>query len=255
MNTSSSANHPERYARFPIQDIARAPDVSRWHSLPCYRHQSIAEHQYLVGMYARELLVCIMPEATVIDRLLLLEYVSFHDIPEVLTGDMPTPVKRFFERHFADGISPLSALEESICPELKQLSDSIRGTPMERIAKLADILDAIKFIREEGKHQSNLYESVTDLRGSMMSAIQALLEPDESTRKEGLELVLESLKKADELEKQDPINRISIERTDAYKARVESSRAEYPDLNWDAAYDVLDRVLNGQHLQIDFIER
>lgn len=254
MHRSSFPATPEQSPRFPIQDIARAPNVTRWHSVPCYRHQSIAEHQYLVQMYARELLACVMPEATVMDRLLLLEFVSFHDIPEVLTGDMATPVKLYFERHFADGISPLNALEESICPEFKQLSDAIRGTPMERIAKLADILDAIKFIREEGKHQGNLYESVTDLRNSMMGAIKALLEPDELSRKEGLELALKALQDADELEKQDPINCISIERTNSYKARIESGRVEYPDLNWDAAYDVLDRVLYGKHLQIDFLD-
>lgn len=241
--------------RYPIQDVARTTDVSRWHSVPSHRRQTVAEHQHMVSMFSRELLLRIMPGAKMQDRLLLQEYASFHDVVEGVTGDVPTPFKRYFERFFPDGESPLDALEHKICPEYTELKKCISGTPLERIAKLADILDAIKFIREEGKHQGNLHESVTELRSSMISAVEALMEDDPVARKNALTNVLEGLNKANELEKEDPINRIIIERKAAYKAKVESSKLDFPNLNWGEAFKVMDEVLHGLHMQIDFTDR
>jgi 5'-deoxynucleotidase len=239
---------------FLIQDTARASNVGRWHSVPCHRYQSIAEHQYLVAMYFRELLKRIMPNHTLAERLLGLEYTLVHDLPEVITGDMATPVKRHLESFYADGECPLDLLESALCQDYADLKEEIEGTPLARIAKLADILEAIKFIKEEGKHQSNTYQSISVIRDALTDTLAAMINGHGEVRLNDFKRIHQTLVDAKELEAQDPINRIYLERTKAYETRVEAAKAEWPDFNWDEALKVRDELLFGLHSQIDFID-
>jgi len=133
-----------------IFDIARSADVTRWHSVPCYRYPSVAEHSFLVTMYANKIIDKIESNISQEEKLNLLQFCLWHDVPEILTGDMATPIKRRLEALFPDIPSPIETLEEELCFEYKyyknKLSDLLR-----RVAKLADIMEAIKFIDTEGK--------------------------------------------------------------------------------------------------------
>ncbi|MCK5894214.1 MAG: HD domain-containing protein [Endozoicomonadaceae bacterium] len=133
-----------------IYDIARSADVTRWHSVSCYRYPSIAEHSFLVTMYASALANIIYPSIATDEKLALLQFCLWHDMPETLTGDLATPLKRRLEASFPEGDSPLEQIEESLCPEYKAFKDNLKDE-LKRIAKLADIMEAMKFISSEGK--------------------------------------------------------------------------------------------------------
>ena len=240
--------------RFKIQDVARSSNVTRWHSVNCYRFPSIAEHSFLVTMYARELQCRIIPNATDTERLLLLEFSMVHDLPEVLTGDMSTPIKRKIEAMFPEGESPLDKIEEDLCPDYKFLKGEIKGTAFQRIAKLADILEAIKFIDVEGKRQASCHENNIQVLKIIGILNEAMLSSSEGINKDAANSVHEELKLLMKKEESDTINRIKTERIETYRKRVQEAQVEYPEYDWSSAYDVLDQLLNGVQSQLDFIE-
>ncbi len=135
-------------ARLSIVDIARSPYVSRWNSVAVHRTQNVAEHSFMTTMYALELARRVYPGISSEERLQLLEFCLWHDVPEVVTGDMPTPLKRIIEaRH--PGL--IASIETEVCPEAQLLKQALADTPLQRLAKLADMLDAIVFLHHEAK--------------------------------------------------------------------------------------------------------
>lgn len=136
---------------FSIANVGHSSYVTRWHSVDCHSHQSIADHQYKVTMFARYLASVIDPNMSTKNLLDLTDLCLLHDLPEVLTGDMATPLKRWLEARFPKGESPIDLLEEKLCAPYAAARDETRNTYIAVIAKLADIMDAIYFIGKEGK--------------------------------------------------------------------------------------------------------
>lgn len=135
-----------------LSDISRSSTITRWHGVNCHRYPSVAEHSFLVTMYASKLANVICLDLSDSDRLALLNYCLWHDLPEVMVGgDIPTPLKRMIESKFPEGSSPIDQIEDEYCPQHKEFKDAIHGSPLARIAKLADIMEAAKFISVEGK--------------------------------------------------------------------------------------------------------
>ncbi len=242
-----------------IQDIARSATVTRWHSVNCLRYPSIAEHSFLVTMYAREILKRVNPNATDQEKLRLYEYCMFHDLPEVLTGDMATPVKRLLESLFDDGESPLDKIEEALCPEYRELKAQISGTYLAAIAKLADVLEAVKFIYVEGKS----YIQRQDQNRKMLEVIDSLFvlvsssvnSDDKSKCNEQLEKASQLINAIYNTEDNDAIFGILTERQTNYLDRVKVAQENFPEFNWDVCDDILKDLLYGKTSQIDFIDK
>lgn len=133
-----------------MQDLARSGHVTRWHSVRCARGQTLAEHHYLVAMISRELLRRILGDALPAEtRLAVLEYALLHDAPELLMGDLPSPLKRRIAEISGEQ-DPLARIEREIAPEIAARKAALQGSPLALIVKLADLIDACLFIREEG---------------------------------------------------------------------------------------------------------
>ncbi|QIK39063.1 HD domain-containing protein [Caldichromatium japonicum] len=139
-----------RHLRLNMQDIARSGHITRWHSVRCARNQTLAEHHYLVAMIARELMERIFGDRLSPDtRLQVLEYALTHDTPELLTGDLPAPLKRRIAE-IAGEDNPLAQIESEIAPEISKRKQALAGTAFADLVKLADLMDGCLFIREEG---------------------------------------------------------------------------------------------------------
>ena len=134
------------------KDVSRSAHVTRWHSVGVHRNQSVAEHSALTAFYTEMILLKVNPSVTTEEHLTALRYSLWHDQPEVVTGDLCTPLKRLLENYFS-GASPLEELEKIICSQYKELSTKIEGTYLKNVTKLADFLDAIVFLEEEGKEK------------------------------------------------------------------------------------------------------
>jgi 5'-deoxynucleotidase YfbR-like HD superfamily hydrolase len=59
-----------------------------------------------------------------------------HDLPELLTGDVPTTAKDYID---------LELLERELCPLYDDLRQKIDGSLVKVIVKAADFIDAIQF--------------------------------------------------------------------------------------------------------------
>lgn len=251
--------NPNKHAVFKIQDVARSANVTRWHSVNCLRYPSIAEHSFLVTMYAREMLKRINPNATAEEKLLLMEYCSFHDLPEVLTGDMATPVKRLLESMFPDGESPLDLIEEELCPEYKELKHRISNTYLAAIAKLADVLEAVKFIYVEGKSQIQHHDDNLKIMTELNKFIDIFENSNSENQMDSNKDKFEEIKKTfnDIINKEqcDTIYNILLERKQNFMDRVVKAKDMYPDFNWDLAIEVQDDILYGKTTQIHFQDK
>jgi len=133
-----------------IKDLARTGHVTRWHSVRVGRPQTLAEHHYLVAMFVNKLAKDILPGLSDSERLKMVEYALWHDLPETICGDLPSPLKRRIEQ-ICLGNNPIDIIEEQIAPWLVKCKKRLQAKPEQAVTvKLADMIDAILFIEQEG---------------------------------------------------------------------------------------------------------
>jgi 5'-deoxynucleotidase len=138
--------------KLTLSDLARSGHVTRWHSVRTSRDQTLAEHHYMVtrisNRLAREIFGSELSDSGLLQ---IMEYASLHDTPELLMGDLPSPLKRHIEQ-ISGEINPIEQIEREIAPWLFQMKEEMQQNNPEYllIVKLADIIDALVFISEEG---------------------------------------------------------------------------------------------------------
>lgn len=127
-----------------LRDAYRTSDVERWSIVRTRRRQTVAEHSYHVAMIAMRLADLLgMPEES---RGEVLWAALTHDMAEVLTGDMATPLK--------DLLGPsvnaeLHKLEENISVNGRSLGPNKLGI-IQDLIKIADLVEAVAFISQHG---------------------------------------------------------------------------------------------------------
>ena len=138
-----------RLPKLTLADLARSGHVTRWHSVRTSRDQTLAEHHYMVTRISNKLAKEILGPALTDSHLLqIMEYASLHDTPELLMGDLPSPLKQHIERIAGDN-NPLEIIEQEIAPWLFKMKQEMHQEHL-LIVKLADIIDALVFITIEG---------------------------------------------------------------------------------------------------------
>ncbi|MBT5230991.1 MAG: HD domain-containing protein [Methylococcales bacterium] len=136
-------------SRLSLKDLSRAGHVTRWHTVRTVRQQTLAEHLYLVTVVAQALLAEISAEIpSNSDRWKLASWTLRHDSPELVLGDIPTPMKHLIKQHSEGDV--LDIIEAEICSDFKRSKDRVDHTYLEHVAKLADLADAIAFLAVEG---------------------------------------------------------------------------------------------------------
>ena len=137
----------------------RATFVERWHHRPASIRESVAEHQWSVAVLSYQIAFLLNdPEIDVSTCVL---FAMFHDMAEVVTGDMPTTFKvnpdvreRWdrWEREATDQLflDVADDLADSMRALVNQDVDENGTGPAERgIVKLADKLSAYAFAKQE----------------------------------------------------------------------------------------------------------
>lgn len=122
-----------------LSELLRCQHVKRWHIVRVAREQTVAEHQWAVAMIAR-----VIADRLHVEPAHLLEWSLWHDVPEVVIGDLPTPmseaVGHLLEQAEAGVSEKWTSLRVSVPP------DSLTAT----IVKLADLIEAITFLHIDG---------------------------------------------------------------------------------------------------------
>lgn len=136
---------------FSYGQVMRMSNVKRWGIITMSRQQSVAEHSYNVACIAMAISGEILNSSSArhdidyqvtINNAALLQWCLCHDLPEVVTGDIPTPLKRMVG-------DTIELFEMKLFPahyEMKTMM--LKSCPLEHaIYKVADYSDAIQFAR------------------------------------------------------------------------------------------------------------
>lgn len=122
-----------------LADKLRALDVVRWNMVPTQRQQSLAEHTFMVAMIAEQIAnECGIGAGMVIHMAL------YHDLEEVMTGDIPSPTKRKLKE---------AGINFGATGMFNQLGYWSEGAlPRDHaIVKCADLIADIVFLKRYGK--------------------------------------------------------------------------------------------------------
>lgn len=133
-------------------EYLRASHIDRWGIVQVAHRQSIAEHMYRVwtlihswgsiaGFHSEHLR---MAEA----------WALVHDLPEIRTGDAPTPHKTPEIKAW------LSNVEHQICPEAADIEHAISGTAVWDFCKFCDTAESVLFLKVNGlgKHAAEVQD-------------------------------------------------------------------------------------------------
>lgn len=88
----------EQYSFLSLLD--RMKLISRWSLMRSTKTENLAEHSYDVTILAHFLVLLrqeLFKDLEQVNLEEVLTYALYHDVPEVLTGDLPTPVKYYSE--------------------------------------------------------------------------------------------------------------------------------------------------------------
>lgn len=154
-------------AEFTLPERLRTAHVTRWQIVRTIRTQTLAEHLYLVWAITREFARAAGLSEE--DCRLAEEWALQHDVPEVKTGDLATPVKRAM-REAVPHDDPLRRIELAMSDSYAALYAKVKERRWVRdVVKLADIFEALNFLAVEGigEHayevEENLHEAFHNL--------------------------------------------------------------------------------------------
>jgi len=139
--------------RLSIRDQLRMANVERWQIMKTDRQQNVAEHTCNVMLIAMDILdrwadhpaICqgqLMEFGFIRSGVLLA--CLYHDLPEVVLGDLPSPLK--------DAMGPATSQELKNIEQSFEPSYPVAGIQAS-ILKAADLMDAIHFLRQQGQDE------------------------------------------------------------------------------------------------------
>lgn len=137
--------------------LFRMKYIDRWALMRNTRKESLAEHTLETAFIAHALAVIQNKRfGGTIDAEKAAVAALFHDAPEIITGDLPTPVKYYNsdikniykEIESAAEQRLLGLLPEDLCPDFEELFNP-KDEDIKRIVKAADKLSALIKCRDE----------------------------------------------------------------------------------------------------------
>ena len=170
--------------------LSRMKHIERWGLMHSVQRENIQEHSLSVTMLAHALALIkeeIFGERLDVEKTVL--YALYHETSEVLTGDLPTPIKYFNAEINAaykslENVSNdklLSMLPDPLRSRYAPLLRPDRSSPEYRVVKLADKLDAYLKCVEELKVGNREFKKAKasisrELKAANDSAVDYFLE-------------------------------------------------------------------------------
>lgn len=134
-----------------LYDFLRAGHIKRWHNVNVAREQTVAEHSYMVTLIALHMFDrAVGVKDDPVTALHVILRAMFHDSPEVVAGDMPTPAKRFMRDLTGDPFL-FDKVDNALMPVLPYLgTPTMPGSPIGAFIKMADAIEGAHWIGENG---------------------------------------------------------------------------------------------------------
>ncbi len=164
----------------------RASNVKRWHNKAVLQVENIAEHQFYVAYTGYVIASILAAREWTISPPTVMLFGLLHDMPEIITGDTPSPVKRMYETWFdsieedahrdlfpALGLGEIRRVVDNVVAQ--RSSDSDDDLRYEReVVRVADRMAALAFLIGEEARGNTLRARSTRL------AAQSVLDLGES---------------------------------------------------------------------------
>lgn len=145
-----------------LEQKLRAAFVSRWHIVKTTHRQSVAEHSFAVAMIAlfmwEQCCAYTASPRFAAGRHLILDKALHHDLLEVLTGDVPSPYKRWHDRMFGRKPSEPAHLLLKDTQEAQHADDGMDKL-LDAIVVAADRIEAYAFIKNNACSRHGLLVS------------------------------------------------------------------------------------------------
>lgn len=134
-------------------------DVPRWVIVRTIQQQSVAEHSYFVALYTMELIDFFdFPHP-----LEALSYALLHDLPEVLTGDVPSIARRKMTKQ--DRRDEVHDMRDHFDVDISAAENT------RHLVKVADMMEAIQFLSIERELGNNANKRLReDVNANMLKA-------------------------------------------------------------------------------------
>jgi 5'-deoxynucleotidase len=163
-------------AEFTFQEMMRTGHVTRWQIVRTARQQTVAEHMYRVWIITVQL--CRILDIGLETASSANIWALYHDMPEVLTGDIATPAKEAMRKALPDD-DPVRNIELAMSDtyrraweDAKRRVNDSEPTAYE-IVKLADLIEARTFLNCEhvGEHALKVYWQMCSNVDNCMAAM------------------------------------------------------------------------------------
>lgn len=147
--------------RLGLREMAFVP---RWGIARVTRKPSVAEHSYYVAQYADAIADIVEYEG---DRAALLRWALWHDADEIVTGDIPGPIKRALRTEFTADLSLSMYVDDLMSKHFGPKGQAITNPSLwdakaTKIIKMADMLDDCMFLCEQTRGGNTWVERVYD---------------------------------------------------------------------------------------------
>lgn len=161
-------------------DMARSADVKRWHIINTVRPQTMAEHSFMTALIALELADKLAHEGgstfdSPREQFQFLCAALFHDTPENVYGDIPTPGKVVW-KDFLQNQRVFEEIDQIIMPKIPYAGGRL-NVKLEWIIKVADLMEAYHFLCSNAagpyakQVRDHLYMRLTKLTGEAANAM------------------------------------------------------------------------------------
>ncbi len=170
-----------------IRKLRKLNHVRRCSSFPIIHETSVAEHSYHVA------LMCIFVAEEIkegtgyeVDTSKLLKKALLHDVEEIITSDIPHPVKKYIRSGLRDFISSSTEFEE--CPNwlYNEIMNGHEDDSLEsKIVKACDMAELVLYCLDEMKSGNTHVESMRD------TALQVLRACNENIQSNYLKEIIE----------------------------------------------------------------
>lgn len=161
VSSNTGDNHS---ANLNLGDVLRATIVKRWQIVDTVKIQSLAEHTYGVIVIAMELCGRMHPGNRQMFNAVVVA-ATLHDLPEVMSGDIPTPVKKSLGIY--EAVERMEAAMLFCGRGYGHAADDVVA-----IVKVADLIESLWFLDNYG-NQFNRHTS------SVRNKLYARLQPHE----------------------------------------------------------------------------
>lgn len=132
-------------SNFPCKELRNLIHVNRWPITRTIRQQSVVEHSFYVAVYAKYFAEVADLPTEVIDY--IMHVAIFHDIKEIATSDIISPIKRELGR------DKVKEIENDQFDKITKGYEVHDVNPDDKtvysIIKLADMVEGVIFLKEE----------------------------------------------------------------------------------------------------------